>query len=711
MDKFGLAEEGPEEQATNLHQYNRALFRSMMFFLDVVWEINMLTGTAAVLEDNVEPERNHQELPYDAFLADYTRARIREDEQGLFADRLSWESLRTLYQETSFEVHMQTASGQWEPHQVVLTPAVDKDGTLDCVYLCARNIHVENGTALRSSNEQLRRTVSQEEQFRLSALSGAILVYNINLTQNLIEDEFYEIVDGKQYPMLQLVGLTAPCSFDTFCQRWSEAKVPAESREHFLKTFNREYFLDAYRRGERRLEVEFDTVMGRGIPITLRNTALLLSDTQSGDIIAIVNGEDVSSLREEELRQREALRQAYESANNANAAKSVFLARMSHDLRTPINAIVGMTAIAGAHMDDAERVRDCLGKITMASKHLLALVNEVLDMSKIESGELRLAEEEFILSEVVDDLLAIFASQIDANGQKLFVSTQNLEHKRVCGDSQRLSQALMNLLSNATKYTPAGGKVSLTVSEKPIMEKGVGCYEFVVEDTGIGMSEEFLRQVFEPFTRAEDMRITQQQGTGLGLSIVRSIAQMMSGGVTVESELDRGTKFTLTVLLKTPEVENETSSPAAPAVETSEQKTDFDRLMEEDFSGFRALLVEDNELNAEIALELLHMMSMEADWAKNGQEAVDMFTASVEGYYDIILMDIQMPIMNGYEAARAIRALPREDVISMPILAVSANTFAEDVKASIDSGMNDHLPKPLDFAQIANALVRLLKRR
>jgi len=545
---------------------------------------------------------------------------------------------------------------------------------------------------------------------------------------------------------------------------------------------------------------------------------------------------DVDQEKKQEAMVKKALEDAYEAASRANSAKSDFLSNMSHDIRTPMNAIIGMTAIAGTHIDDKERVQDCLQKITVSSKHLLGLINEVLDMSKIESGKLDLNAEDFDLSDLVDNLLSMVKPQIEAMHHELSVDIRGITHEHVTGDSQRLQQAFMNLMSNAIKYTPDGGRIKLTISEKPTNRPKIGCFEFVFEDNGIGMSEEYLKHVFDPFSRADDERVAKKQGTGLGMSITRNIVNMMNGDIEVESKLGEGTKFTVTIFLALQDVDAAEDNaalqnlpvlvtdddkitcisavdilkqlgmdgewvltgaeavekaverhkrnddyfavildwkmPGMDGIETTKalrkaignevpiiiisaydwsdielearsaganafiskplfksrmshlfkglvnkdsgiglakNKDELERIGKEDFSGRRVLLVEDNELNAEIAGEILEMTHLTVDHAKDGKEALDKMVRCKDGYYDAVFMDIQMPIMNGYEATRAIRSIDRPYLKKVPIIAMTANAFAEDVEAARDVGMNEHIAKPIDFAQLVNVLNKWLK--
>lgn len=539
----------------------------------------------------------------------------------------------------------------------------------------------------------------------------------------------------------------------------------------------------------------------------------------------------VDDLTREENKKKQALQEAFEAANRANHAKSDFLSKMSHDIRTPMNGIIGMTAIAAAHIDNKERVLDALGKITSSSRHLLSLINEVLDMSKIESGKISLSEEDFNLSDLLKDLLVIAQSLAKEHSHELQVRILNMEHEDVTGDSLRLQQVMLNIMGNAVKYTPDGGTIKLIVNEKPTHGQLYGCYEFVVEDNGIGMSKEYLEHIFEPFSRAEDSRSSKVQGTGLGMAITQNIVRMMNGDIRVESEEGKGSRFTVTVLLKLQDKENTTyeelaglpvlvaddddiccestcrmlseigmdsegvlsgkeavarvkerqqeengfyavildwKMPEMDGLETTKEirrvvgpdvpviilsaydwseiesearaagvdaflskpafksgiarlfcdlkngragdsvTSQLEKVTKTDYSDKRILLVEDNELNREIACEILGMTGIQMEEAENGREAVDKFVTSETGYYDLILMDIQMPVMNGYKAAEAIRALEREDAGEVPIVAMTANAFAEDVRESERAGMNAHLAKPFDLEKLMEMLKRYL---
>ncbi len=398
------------------------------------------------------------------------------------------------------------------------------------------------------------------------------------------------------------------------------------------------------------------------------------------------------------IQANKALRDAYDNARRADNAKTDFLSRMSHDIRTPMNAIIGMTFIANSNIDNKDKVADCLEKITVSGNYLLSLINDVLDMSKIESGKFRLTEDDLNLCTLIDELSEMVAESAKQKKHKLEVRTHDIIHENIVGDRLRIQQVFVNIVSNSIKYTNDGGHITVDITEKPVGNHGVGCYEFVFRDNGIGMTKEFMKKLFEPFERAEDERVDGQQGTGLGMAITYNLVKMMNGSIRVESEPGKGSCFTVTLYLKLSE--NAETQPEA-AVEKS-----ADELRSTSFEGRRVLLVDDNELNREIAAELLKMMKLDVECAVNGKEAVDKFAASEGGYYDLIFMDIQMPVMNGYDAVKAIRKLDRPDAEKIPVIAMTANAFAEDVKEALNAGMNEHIAKPLDI----NKLIATLKK-
>lgn len=412
--------------------------------------------------------------------------------------------------------------------------------------------------------------------------------------------------------------------------------------------------------------------------------------TLTGSPKCIVSILDIT--KDEQMQ--ESLRASVLAAQNASRVKSSFLSQMSHEIRTPMNAVVGMAQIAEAKLDDRERVRDCLQKINSSSQHLLSLINDILDISKIESQKMSLSEDWFELDGLLSDLSNIISVQAGIRKQK-FILENNAGNLELLEDRMRLSQVLMNLLSNAVKYTPEGGCVTFGVERRPTEARDYCLLNFRIHDNGIGMSEAFQKKLFTPFEREDDQQVRAQTGTGLGLSIVHSMVSLMGGSIRVESAKGVGTTFYVDVSLK-----YQTGEQAVPAAAAAQETCDL--------TGIVILLAEDNELNREIASEFLQMANAQVECAVDGVDAYEKFRDSKEGYFDLILMDMQMPRWDGIESTRQIRALDRADAKSVPIIAVTANAYFEDEQKCLQAGMNDHVAKPLDMQEFYKKVKRYL---
>ena len=422
-------------------------------------------------------------------------------------------------------------------------------------------------------------------------------------------------------------------------------------------------------------------------------------------LISIVRAERSSKMIkiEKETNQklnklRVAAEDALKVAESASKAKSTFLSNMSHDIRTPMNAIIGFATLALDDIRDGKKVEDYLSKILSSSKHLLGLINDILDMSRIESGKVVLEEQETDLVTTLQELQSIMEGQAKERKLKLHVDYSNLRDRHVYCDKTRLNQVMFNLLANAVKFTSEGGSIWLTMSQlEPTCEvEDRAIYEIRVKDTGIGIDKAFIKHVFEPFERERTSTVSKIQGTGLGMAITKNIVDMMGGTIEVESQKGVGTEFIIRLELRLQ------AEAGAANEEGAKQHSHAEGVAE--FAGKRLLLAEDNELNREIACMLLSKYGFVIDTAENGQEAVDLVAASAPGYYDLVLMDIQMPVMDGHEATRKIRSLENKVLAKVPVVAMTANAFDEDRKAAKECGMNGFISKPINMQELVQAL-------
>lgn len=400
--------------------------------------------------------------------------------------------------------------------------------------------------------------------------------------------------------------------------------------------------------------------------------------------------------KEEEQKQKQLLLEAAEKADAANKAKSTFLFNMSHDIRTPMNAIVGFTDIA-LHQNSVAEIHDSLEKVRESSKHLLSLLNDVLDLSRIESGKAVFFPEPVDITKLTDDVLAIMNGLLYNRDLKFEVYRERPKNPYVLADATRIREVLTNFLSNAVKFTKDGGTVTLDISSHPGEDDKHIVARYIVKDNGIGMSEEFQKKLFKPFSQEDDRGArTQYKGTGLGMAIAKEYVEMMGGSIAVESQKGVGTTFTVEIPLELTE-------------QGIRQKQE--EPVHHDLTGVNVLMAEDNDLNAELATVMLEDAGMAVTRAFDGKEAVELFKNHPQGTYDIILMDIMMPNMDGHQAAKTIRAMgtERPDAATIPIIAVSANAFAEDIKASLDSGMNGHVSKPLNMKEVTDTIAKYIK--
>lgn len=502
------------------------------------------------------------------------------------------------------------------------------------------------------------------------------------------QEDTYEMIKGSEYlrqrlprrgsypKLLQVVGeIIEPDAFKDFCESFSSASirnlVSTQTRNYggdFLRLFGDEYRWVSVR-------ILFDKTLA------------------SNEVVLCFR--EVDSEKRQQFQERKLLQDALSNSKRSEKTKQAFFSNMSHDMRTPLNAILSLTDLALENLGNQDRVQRYLEKISYSGRQLLNLVNDILDMSRIEQGKVILNNQNIDLEACVQECAAPFRLQAEAENKRFTVEC-NVRNRYVVGDPSRINQVLNNLLSNAFKFTTSGDEISLCI--KQFDGTGRSQYQFIVKDTGMGMSEEFLPHLFEPYSRETRFSSRQITGTGLGMPIVKNLITEMSGQINVESKLGVGTTFTITVPFASTGI---ATTPADSDIKKESAVKEFS------LQGKKILLAEDNILNMEIATEILTMNGLEILKAWNGEEAVALFQASSPFEIDAILMDMQMPKMDGCEAARSIRALPRPDAGSVPILAVTANAFAEDVAATSAAGMNAHISKPIDFNNLCQVLEQL----
>lgn len=765
------------------------------YLMDTIWTIYLEDGSVEIQKDSMIPELENTKHDY-VILNNTIKNDVYPPDHTLWDETVSLEAFRKMIAEgcfhKKFDMRFCNDHFGFEWHEAFIDILTNKEGIPDRVVFSSHNVN-----DFRKS-QIIETAVKAEYDYviYIEASKNSYVMYTSGTeseTPPPVASSNYEAVVAeynRQY--------MEPEFCDTMTEKMSIAHVDPILRQHG------EYIL-------------YGTMIENG---ENREKKIRFSYFDREQNIWLMTRTDITEIKKER-KQKLLLQEALQSATAANRAKSDFLSRMSHDVRTPINAIVGMTAIAGLHMNDQNRIADCLKKITISSKLLLNLINEVLDMSKLESGKIMLTEETFKLDELLESLFIMVQSAFEAKKQKLVIHSK-VKHECLIGDVQRIQQALLNMLTNAIKYTPDKGLIQISVEEKPSVYNGYGQFEIAVTDNGIGMKPEFLSKVFEPFERSDDKAIRNIQGTGLGMAISRHIAQMMNGDILVESEYGKGSKFTMrfhvklggmdeydnNLLIDLPVLvvdDDDVSCEIAyenlqelgmkpewvlsgqDAVQKVNEGNNYfaiiiDLMMPNmngiettykirecvgpdipiiiisayDYSGYeiealkagvngfickpimksklfhlmkkfatnkkeeeqatvvpsivssfpdkRILVVEDNDLNREIAYELLQETGAEIETASDGLEAVNKVSASPEGYYDFIIMDIQMPVMDGLEATRQIRLLNRQDIKDLPIVAMSANAFAEDVRLSLEAGMNEHIAKPIEIDRLYSVM-------
>lgn len=549
-------------------------------------------------------------------------------------------------------------------------------------------------TELEKINDELRNTYARESQYRKAILYDADIFLEINLTKNEFICASVQEANGQVHDLFGYMGIQPFEKYSDYID-FLKNNIDICGEESFGTFFNRERLIQCHDNGE--LEQTHDSwvIDALGRKRLCHFIFLLGKNEYTDDIITLSIAKDVT----EQMERQNLLKSALQQAQNANIARNTFLFNMSHDIRTPLNAIIGYTELARSHKTEPDKIDYYMNKIHISGEQLLAIVNEALEITHMESGKAKLIESEFLLGDLLGEVEKKFRRQADVKSIQFIIDKSKVKHSVIIADYMRMQEILSQLLDNGIKYTEQNGKISLSVIEKDMNLKNYSSYQFIVEDNGRGISEDFKADLFNPFMRENNTTKSGVLGTGLGLAVVKNLVDMMEGSIELESQVGHGSKFTVNLMLKLGEKQLQ-----------EEQEASLHVLSEEDLKGKRILLVEDNEINSEIAKELLISQGYIVDTANDGSVAFKIISNSTPGYYSLILMDIQMPVMDGHEATRAIRGLPNKELANIPIIALSANAFAEDYEKSFESGMNAHFPKPINMAELQEMIKDVLCR-
>ncbi len=805
------------------------LFSSRYLVVDLEQDRYSYLAGAGQLNGRVPMDGAYTEI-IDLHAADI----IGEEEKKAFRDFGQIDTLRESLKEKDSIVHECRVSrqGKEEWEHVIVICLGRKEGRPSRVLYVRQNVTELKQKELR---EQRERAVlnRKERQYKIAIMSNSFSTFECNLTKDQIERDSGGMNAEKEVPLLEQAELSISDKASECFERLAQYVLP-ESQEDYAAVVNIDYLKSQYKQGNMEVDVDYWQKFDSTPPMCVRQSFIMTRDEDTGDLIAMVVSRDITEQVAKQREQTQALQDALMQAQHANQAKTTFLSNMSHDIRTPMNAIIGFATIAASHMERTEQVRDCLQKILSSSNHLLGLINDILDMSRIESGKLQIHNQECNIPELMHNLVNIIQPQVKAKQLEMFIDTFEVTNEDVIADPLKLNQIFINLMGNAVKYTPAGGTVGFRIMQNAAFKHGWGEYVFIIKDNGIGMSQEFVEHIFEPFERESTATRSGIQGAGLGMAITKNIVDMMGGEITVESEVGKGSTFKVRLSLQLQDIEKSqeqikeleglrslvvdddlnvcdsvnkmlksiglrsewttsgreaiyraksaheegdpyhtyiidwqmpetsgietarkirnvvgSSAPiiiltaydwtdieeeakeagvtafcakplfmsdlkaallAANDLVTMEQSSEGTSWTQVDYSGKRLLLVEDVELNREIAEVILGEAGFMLETAPDGTDAVSMVEESEEGYYDAVLMDVQMPIMNGYEATKAIRGLHRKDVKNLPIIAMTANAMDEDKEAALKSGMDAHISKPLDMELLMSVLEQFIHK-
>ncbi len=672
------------------HKEQLAIINALSQSFRNVFVANLSEGTARAirLDDNYNVRAirdvNGQTFQFDAVVDRWVRETVHPDDKKRIKETLNVKNIRQIFasQDKCVGTYRNIEDGVEHHYQYDFRRVGDTDNVVAGFQLIDKIVEEQKENQKREKVLEEERLKGEKEHAEV--INSLSTIYSTIFQADIITHE-YEILTS--VPLMGMV-VASKGTFDDVEDTIIETFMEPEFREPLRE------FLDLNTLADRLEKVNTVTTDYKAPTGQWMQARFIVKrrDKNGRAVETLYVVRDITEESTRDLKQKEFLTQTLEAAQQANKAKTTFLNNMSHDIRTPMNAIIGFTTLAQMHLDDPAQVKDCLRKISTSSNHLLSLINSILDMSRIESGRVKLDEKAVHIPDLLHDLRTMIQSLVNSKNLNLFVDAQDVVHEDVLTDKLRLNQVLLNIVGNAIKFTQSGGDIMIRLMEKPCSLKHYATYEFSVKDNGIGMTKEFIGHIFDAFSREYSSTVSGIQGTGLGMTITKNIVDMMGGDIQVESEEGKGSLFRVTLNFRLVD---------EPVKE--EEKTKC-----YDYSGKRVLLVEDNELNREIAATILEETGMTVDSVEDGDIAVATIDKEPADKYDLILMDIQMPRMDGYTATREIRTLADNKKANIPIVAVTANVFEEDRKKVIESGMNGHIIKPISIEEIARVLDQIL---
>ena len=683
--------ENLQNLANQLSNYKRAILSDSIISLEVNLTKDELYYGAWKNENGEEVSLNEIlgfDIPcsYDKYIKEWNSKFTKETDSTNFSDltdrKLLIESFNKGNKEITFDYEAKTISGKSTWLRRTIAMIQNQSGDI-IAYTYVKDSSNLIGQAKREE-AYIRALATEYESIAIIGDATPGKDDDKILVHNRISDEYKALI-GEE--------IANEMVFKRKLELVSQLIHP-DDREQFISNTTKEKVLEAFAQ-EKSHVVDFRIKTPDNSYLYYQIRFVAIRDNNGNPTGTICGMRNIDAEIRKELGIRQELESAKIQAEAANQAKSAFLFNMSHDIRTPMNAIIGFTDIAQKHINEKERVLDSLGKIKMSSKHLLTLVNDVLDMSRVESGAVNIQEEPVCIENIANNLFNLLnESAITKNISFTSEIDKSIVNNWIYTDRLQLTRVLTNIISNSIKYTNQGGKINLKIEELSCRKENYAKFRYTITDTGIGMNEEFLSHIFEPFSRAETATKSGVTGTGLGMAITNSLVQLMGGKISIDSEPGKGTTVKV-------EFKNKIAQPVSEN-NNSEKKKKYN------LKGKKILIVEDNELNREIANEILSDEGIIVDIAEDGDIAVEKIKLAKKGQYDLVLMDIQMPRMNGYDAARAIRELPNPDVSNIPIIAMTANAFEEDIKNAFAAQMNGHIAKPINITNLLNVLSEIM---